>query len=82
MDVAKARALAEAYLEENIKPPEGDVLEIISDEVIEADGGWYFLFQSKKYLETGDINYSVVGNWPIFVEQGGRVQGPKRPEGW
>jgi hypothetical protein len=82
MDVTKARKLAQGWLNSNIKPPDGDALVIIEDEVIEVDEGWYFLFQSEKFLKTGDINYSVVGNWPIFVERGGYVQGSKRPDGW
>lgn len=35
----------------------------------EKDYGWIFSYQSKPYLETGDIQYACVGTSPIIFEK-------------
>ena len=49
----------------------GILLLIVESHVRENDDGWFFPYQSKEYLETMDINKSIIGNWPIFVSKNG-----------
>ena len=51
----------------------GISLLIVESHVRENDDGWFFPYQSKEYLETMDINKSIIGNWPIFVSKNGGV---------
>lgn len=51
----------------------GISLLIVESHVRENDDGWVFPYQSKEYLETMDINKSIIGNWPIFVSKNGGV---------
>jgi len=44
---------------------------IVESYVRENDDGWFFPYHSKEYLETMDINKSIIGNWPIFVSKNG-----------
>lgn len=81
MERSKARDLAQQYIESNIPPPEGDAYEIVDSAIKETEDGWYFPYQTARYLKTRELNYSVVGNWPIFVKKSGEVYGPKRPFG-
>ena len=49
----------------------GISLLIVESHVRENDDGWFFPYHSKEYLETMDINKSIIGNWPIFVSKNG-----------
>ena len=51
----------------------GIALSIVESHVQENDDGWLFPYQSKEYLETMDINKSIIGNWPIFVSKNREV---------
>ena len=51
----------------------GNLLLIVESHVRENDDEWFFPYQSKEYLETMDINKSIIGNWPIFVSKNGGV---------
>ncbi len=44
---------------------------IVESHVRENDDGWFFPYHSKEYLETMDINKSIIGHWPIFVSKNG-----------
>lgn len=44
-------------------------LVIIDDETIEKEYGWVFFYQTKKYLKTGNIVDSLVGNAPYIVNK-------------
>jgi len=79
MDIGQARALAEKYINESIELPVGDKYVIVDVAIREVDGGWYFPYQTVRFVESGDIEYSVVGNWPIFVSKQGVCLGPRRP---
>ncbi|MBE9213684.1 hypothetical protein IQ247_13585 [Plectonema cf. radiosum LEGE 06105] len=42
---------------------------IIEDEgIIETDFGWVFPYDSKKFLESGELIYASVGNAPIIFD--------------
>jgi hypothetical protein len=49
--------------------PAGQELVVNEAATAERPVGWVFFFQSKKFLETGDVNDSIVGNGPILVDK-------------
>jgi len=69
MEVEQARRIAEQYIQEKIQPPAGDRFVIVDASIKATDEGWFFGYQTSKYVETGDINYSVVGNCPVFINK-------------
>ena len=44
-------------------------LAIIDSETIEKEYGWVFFYQTKDYLETGNIEDTLVGNAPFIVNK-------------
>jgi hypothetical protein len=71
VDMNNAKSLAEAFISKNIDPPIDDCYQIIDSAIREDTEGWYFPFQSKRFIETRDMKFSVVGNWPVFVSKDG-----------
>jgi hypothetical protein len=52
-----------------------DSFVIVENLTIEKPFGWVFFYDSKKYLETGNINDAIAGNGPIFVNKHtGRIE--------
>jgi hypothetical protein len=41
---------------------------IIDDQVIATEFGWVFPYNSKKFLETKELIYAVLGNAPIIFD--------------
>ena len=80
LDLAAATTLALEYLGEQQAAPGGVPYAIVDSRIVEGDDGWYFPYQSAEFLRTGDINASLVGNWPIFVSRDGLRVGPRRPD--
>ncbi len=35
--------------------------------------GWCFFYNTKQYIETGNLEYCLIGNLPIFISMDGRV---------
>ena len=48
---------------------ENDVPIIIDEITIERDFGWVFFYDSRRYLETKEFGYMLVGNAPIIVNK-------------
>jgi hypothetical protein len=46
-----------------------DQLVIIDEYTIEKDFGWIFFYQSKKFLETDNFSYYLVGNGGYIVNR-------------
>jgi hypothetical protein len=46
---------------------ENDALVIREDYIVHKEYGWIFSYESKKYLETGEIRYRRVGNFPLLI---------------
>jgi len=44
-------------------------LELILEDTIEDDFGWVFFYNSKEYLDTGNILFMLAGNAPIIVDK-------------
>lgn len=42
---------------------------IVDGATLEFDVGWVFFYQSSRFLETGDVRDSLVGNAPLFVSR-------------
>ncbi|WP_283150481.1 YrhB domain-containing protein [Silvimonas soli] len=80
MNITEARSLAEKYISDNIEPPDNDKYLIIDAGIKEVDDGWYFPYQTARFIQTRDIQYSVLGNWPVFVSKLGACLGPRRPD--
>ena len=79
MDQNEARALAEAKLREIEEP--GNPLRILDAvEPQEYPWAWTFMFNSARYLETRDIESSVISG-PIVVNKDGSAvwQAPSAP---
>ena len=53
----------------------GDSYVIVEKFTIEKHFGWVFFYNSKRYLETGNISDAIAGNGPVFVNRlNGRVE--------
>jgi hypothetical protein len=42
-------------------------LVLLDESTMERDFGWVFFYNSKDYLETGEIRHTLAGNAPIVV---------------
>ncbi|MFK3774466.1 YrhB domain-containing protein [Pseudomonas sp. NPDC089406] len=58
----EALALAREYLEDSDIP-----LEIVYEG--EFSEGWYFCYQSKEYLDTGESSAKLAGNAPFIIDR-------------
>lgn len=78
MKMEDALTMAQIYISEKMSPPPGgDRFVIVLDGIEEEEDGWFFPYQAERFLQTKDLKFSVVGNWPIFVSKDGRI-GPRR----
>ena len=69
MNAEEAQSLVQAELDKNADPTDDDQCVILEDETIEKEWGWVFFYQSKKYIETGDIGEMLAGNAPFIVNK-------------
>ena len=69
MNIEEAQSLVQAELDKNTDPYDGDRCVILEEETIEKEWGWVFFYQSKKYIETGDIGEMLAGNTPYIVNK-------------
>lgn len=44
-------------------------LKILEEKTIEFEFGWVFFYQSKKYIESGNLLFSLGGNAPLIVDK-------------
>ncbi|WP_052055775.1 YrhB domain-containing protein [Myxosarcina sp. GI1] len=73
MDRRAAKQIARNYLNSQARDKDYEAV-ILDENTLERDRLYVFFYQSRKYLETNDINYSLVGNAPILIEkETGRV---------
>lgn len=54
-----------ALPENRDRPPH----QLVIVDVKEYDVGWVYFYNSKEYAETGDFNFSLVGNAPVIVDR-------------
>lgn len=51
-----------------LSPPD-DIFIIVDAGTIEKPYGWIFFYNSKKYLDTGEIRHALAGNGPVIVNR-------------
>lgn len=66
----EAREIASRYLAERYVGASSDV---VVTSVRELDIGWLVGYQSKKYLDTRDDTYALIGNGPLVIDCAGEV---------
>jgi len=49
------------------RPSEGDSIELVESATTEVEVGWVFFYNTRRYLETGDVLQALMGNAPILV---------------
>jgi len=64
-----AFAAAQRFLDEVIRPE--NEAEIVIGKCDETDEVWAFGYNSRAFLERGDISSSLVGNGPVIVPKSG-----------
>ena len=64
----EATIIAENYVQTESQRS-GNNLKIMSDKTRVFELGWVFFYQSKEYIETGDVYEMVGGNSPIIVNK-------------
>jgi hypothetical protein len=67
MNREEARSLGEAMIA-RYDLDEADGAEIVDEATIETSWGWVFFYQSRRFLETGDPSWCLVGNAPVIVD--------------
>jgi hypothetical protein len=65
----RAKALAEETVA-GLAAANGGEFALVHDETVEVNEGWLFFYNSREFIETGDISFALVGNGPIFVNRG------------
>ena len=66
---AEAKALVEAFLANGDLPARPAAI-VLDDETIERPWGWAFFYNSREFVETGDVSSCLAGNAPLIVERG------------
>jgi len=64
----KAIAIAEDYISEIQKSTRYNIV-LLLDALIEFELGWVFFYDSKTYIETGDMLEMLIGNTPIIIDK-------------
>ena len=45
------------------------ILAVVDEHTREEDFGWVFFYNTKQFLETGDVQWSLGGNAPLIVDR-------------
>jgi Immunity protein 35 len=64
-NLAQAKQDAAAHLDRIDIPP----VQIIESATQEHEVGWFFYYQSKRFLESGELSEALVGNAPLFIRE-------------
>jgi Immunity protein 35 len=69
--------LADNYIAEMQKEPNGEIeLMRMPDYWDEFDSGYVFGYQSKKFIETSNEKYAIIGNPPLIIDKiSGKIYG-------
>jgi len=65
IDEKDARRRAEEWI--TSVPIESDDEVVLSGKPTETEFGWVYFYNSKHFIETGDVGYALIGNAPIVV---------------
>ncbi|MCY1556249.1 Immunity protein 35 [compost metagenome] len=66
MDYLSAKQCVKKFI--NDRYSGSDELVILDAETIERSFGWIFFYDSKKFIETGELTYALAGNAPIIFD--------------
>jgi hypothetical protein len=69
MTCEEARVLVERYLERHAAPSDCDTV-ILDSATLERSWGWVIFYQSRAFVESGDLSDALAGNAPLIVERG------------
>ena len=67
LNLEQAQAVAENHLQ-TLSARSGHDLVLHGEYTREEDFGWVFFFNTRAYVETGDINDALGGNGPLLVD--------------
>jgi hypothetical protein len=71
MDLAGAQAAAQAFVESLdtwfSDPTDGPAIQW--DATTELNFGWVVYWNSRRFLETGDVHHALQGNTPLLVDR-------------
>ena len=74
-DIEAARAAAERYLDERVRPGIDEPVVIATGKTIVTAFEIVFFYNTAAYLESGSVVHALAGNGPIIVERvDGRVR--------
>jgi len=72
IDYNTARRMAFDFV--NSSRIDNDERVILDEYTIAKEYGWYFFFNSKRFMDTGDDRYRLAGNAPFLVtKKGGKI---------
>jgi len=71
IDLDTAVQIAEKFLNDDIAVAGDDSIVVV--DVIERPDGWLMAYNSRKFTQTGDLLYAVVGA-PLFVSADGETR--------
>jgi hypothetical protein len=70
INLDQARKIASEHIESNYTMEDKrDVISIVDDLIVEKEWGWIFIYQSRRWIDTRDRRYMVLGLCPIVVEK-------------
>lgn len=70
--IEEATRLASEWVQNHSSPTEEIVL--VEEETITRPYGWFFFYNSKHFLATQDVDYTLFGNAPLLVDKRGQVR--------
>jgi hypothetical protein len=77
-----AQYLVDYYNANEIGVARGDEWAIIESYTVETKYGWIFNIDSKRYIETGDSLYRVLGIGGVVVHKDGSMHGTGNDGSW
>ncbi len=63
-----AKLLVTEYINTYKYKPDNSLV-VMDEHTITKEYGWVFFYNSRKFLDTGDLNEAVYGNAPIIVDK-------------
>ncbi len=67
LNLESAKKKVVAYLDSQYKVKDEPLVMIREDFIVTKDYGWIFSYESKRFLETGELRYRLVGNYPLLI---------------
>jgi len=69
LSLVEGLSLVEKHLSTYEPFPEDDAWVVMPEHTIEHAFGWVFFYNSRKFLETGDLQFALGGNAPLLVNR-------------